>query len=205
MLTLFYGPRTCSLAPHIVLEESGEKYEPRKLDLSKGEHRTEAYRKINPHARVPALLLDSGEPLTENTAILPYLGKRYNLWPTDPIEEARALSIIGFFSTMVHPANGHVNRPERYATDPSTHENIRQTGLASLHGYLKETDQLLAGKQWLLGDRYTVVDPFALVFYNWGLRKDLPVTELKNYTAHKDRLLKRPAVQRALDDEGIKL
>src|SRR5262252_2367686 len=99
MLTLYYGPRTCSLAPHIVLEESGEKYEPRKLDLSKGEHRTPEYLKINRHGRVPALILDSGEPLIENVAILPYLGKRFDLWPADPIEEARALSIIGFFST----------------------------------------------------------------------------------------------------------
>jgi glutathione S-transferase len=205
MLSLYYGPRTCSLAPHIVLEEGGEKYQAYKLDLSKKENRTPAYLKINPHGRVPSLLLDSGEPITENTAILPYLGKRYRLWPTDLIEEARALSILGFFATMVHPANGHANRPERYATDPAAHQNIRETGLASLYEYLQETDEMLEGKQWMLGDTYSVLDPYALVFYNWGVNKKLPVGELKNYTAHKDRLLQRPAVQRALDDEGIKL
>src|SRR5215831_19118525 len=79
MLTLYYGPGACSMAAHIVLEESGEKYEPKKIDLAGGEQRTEAYLKINPLGRVPALQLDNGNPLTENTAILPYLGRRFGL------------------------------------------------------------------------------------------------------------------------------
>ena len=81
MLTLYYAPGACSMAAHIVLEESGEKYEPKKVDLAGGEQRTEAYLKINPQGRVPVLRLDNGEPLAENTAILPYLGKRFGLWP----------------------------------------------------------------------------------------------------------------------------
>ena len=68
MLTLYYTPGACSMAAHIVLEESGEKYETKKVDLAGGEQRTEAYLKINPLGRVPALLLDNGEPLAENTA-----------------------------------------------------------------------------------------------------------------------------------------
>jgi glutathione S-transferase len=71
------------MASHIVLEESGEKYEAKKVDLAGGEQRTEAYLKINPLGRVPALRLDNGEPLAENTAILPYLGKRFDLWPKE--------------------------------------------------------------------------------------------------------------------------
>ena len=73
MLTLYFTPGACSMAAHIVLEESGENYEAKKVDLAGGEQRTEAYLKINPLGRVPALLLDNGEPLAENTAILPFL------------------------------------------------------------------------------------------------------------------------------------
>src|SRR5690242_21046262 len=87
MLTLYYAPGACSMAAHIVLEESGEKYEPKKVDLAGGEQRTEAYLKINPLGRVPVLRLDNGDPLTENTAILPYLGKRFGLWPSDAVAE----------------------------------------------------------------------------------------------------------------------
>ena len=64
MLTLYYAPGACSMAPHIVLEESGEKYEPHKMDLTKGEQRTQEYLKINPQGRVPALALGNGEVLS---------------------------------------------------------------------------------------------------------------------------------------------
>src|SRR6516225_4417729 len=114
MITLYYAPGACSMAAHIVLEEGGQPYEAKRVDLASGEQRTETYLKIHPQGRVPALRLDNGEPLTENTAILPYLGKRFGLWPTEATAEAKALSLIGFFAASVHPANAHVSRPERY-------------------------------------------------------------------------------------------
>jgi glutathione S-transferase len=204
MLTLYYAPGACSLASHIVLEESGEKYEGKRVDLAKGEQRTEAYLKIHPLGRVPALLLDNGEPLTENTAILPYLGKRFGLWPKDPLAEAKALSMIGYFASSVHPAHAHISRPERYATDKSYFPDIQEQGKKTFHGYLKQIDGMLAGRQWL-SDQYSVLDPYGLLFYTWGVRRELPVGELKNYTAFKDRMLQRPAVRRIVEDEKVKV
>jgi glutathione S-transferase len=204
MLTLYYAPGACSLASHIVLEESGEKYEGKRVDLAKGEQRTEAYLKIHPLGRVPALLLDNGEPLTENTAILPYLGKRFGLWPKDPLAEAKALSLIGYFASSVHPAHAHISRPERYATDKSYFPDIQEQGKKTFHGYLKQIDGMLAGRQWL-SDQYSVLDPYGFLFYTWGVRRELPVGELKNYTAFKDRMLQRPAVRRIVEDEKVKV
>jgi glutathione S-transferase len=204
MLTLFYTPGACSLAPHIVLEESGEKYDKHAVDMAKSEQRSEAYLKINPQGRVPALRLDDGESLTENTAILPYLGKRFGLWPTETIAEAKALSLIGFFAASVHPAHAHFGRPERYAADTAAYATIKETGLKTFHGYLKQIDAMLAGRDWL-SQTYSVLDPYALVFYAWGLRRELPVGELKHYTAFKDRMLARPAVRRVAEEEKIKL
>lgn len=205
MLTLYYGRGACSLAPHIVMEEGGESYEPRPVDLAKGEQRTEEYKKINPRGRVPALRLDSGEILTENTAILPFLGKRFKLWPTDATDEARALSLIGFFAATVHPTFAHVSRPERYATDEAMHPHLREIGLKTFHGYLKEIDGLLAGREWLIGNRFSVVDPYAFVFYTWGAKRELPMAELANYTAFARRMAARPAVQRVMQDENVKI
>ena len=204
MLTLFYAPGACSMASHIVLEESGEKYQPHRMDLSKGEQKTPEYMKIHPLGRVPALKLDDGSPLSENTAILPYLGKRFGLWPTDPLGEAKALSVVGFFATTVHPAHGHIGRPERYTDDQAAFPGIQAKGKQSFHDYLKQIDAMVAGREWL-SDKYSVLDPYALVFYAWGLKRELPVAQLKNYTALKDRMAKRPAVQRVVADEGVKL
>jgi len=204
MLTLFYAPGACSMASHIVLEESGEKYEPKRMDLSKGEQRTPEYMKIHPLGRVPALRLDDGSPLAENTAILPYLGKRFGLWPHDPIAEAKALSVVGFFASSVHPAHAHIGRTERYTDDKAAFPGIQAKGRQSFHEYLKQIDAMYAGREWLTGT-YSVLDPYAFVFYVWGVRRELPVKDLPNYTALKDRMAKRPAVQRVLADEGIKL
>ena len=202
MLTLYYAPGACSMAAHIVLEESGEKYEPRRVDLAGGEQRTEAYLKLNPQGRVPVLALENGMPLAENTAILPYLGKRFGFWPADPLAEARALSLIGFFAASVHPAHAHIGRPERYTTDTAAFATIQETGRKTFHGYLKQIDGMLAEREWL-SDRYSVLDPYGLVFYGWGVRRELPMGELKHYTAFKDRMLNRPAVKRVVEDEKV--
>ena len=204
MLTLYYGPGACSMASHIVLEESGEKYEPKRMDLAKGEQRSEAYLKMNPQGRVPLLQLDNGEPLAENTAILPYLGKRFGLWPTDAMAEAKALSLIGYFASSVHPAHAHVSRPERYAADPAVHPQLKDMGLKTFHTDLQQVDGMLAGREWF-SDKYSVLDPYGFTFYTWGVRRELPMGELKNYTAFKDRMVKRPAVQKVLEDEKIKV
>jgi glutathione S-transferase len=192
------------MAAHIVLEEGGEKYEARRMNLAKGEQRSETYLKVHPLGRVPALLLDSGEPLIENTAILPYLGKRFGLWPTDALAEARALSAIGFFATNVHPAHAHISRPERYAIDKAHFPDIQAQGRKTFHAYLQQVDGMLAGREWL-SDKYSVLDPYAFTFYVWGIRRELPVGELKNYTAHRDRMMSRPAVQRVVADEDLKV
>ena len=204
MFTFYYAPGACSVVPHIVLEEGGEKYTPQKMDLSKGEQRTPEYMKIHPLGRVPALLLHDGSPLTENTAILPFLGKRFGLWPKDPVKEARTLSLIGFFAATVHPANGHIGRTERYTDEKGAFPGIQAKAKQSYAEYMKQIDAMYAGREWL-SDGYSVLDPYAFIFYFWHHRRGEPVVELKHYTAAKDRMLARPAVQRVLADEGLKL
>ena len=204
MLRLYYAPGACSMAAHIVLEEGAEAYEAKRVDLAKGEQRSAAYLKINPQGRVPALQLDSGETVSENTAILPFLGRRYGLWPKEQVAEVRALSTIGFFAASVHPAHAHISRPERYASDSAHYPNIQETGRKAFHDYLRQIDARLAGRQWV-GDDYSVLDPYAFVFYTWGVRRELPMAELKSYSAFTDRMLERPAVRRVVEEENVKL
>ena len=116
-MRLYFSPvsanarRAVMTAHHLGLvgATSGPSVELSLVDLGKGEQRSEDYLKKNPQGRVPLLQLDNGEYLSENTAILPFLGKRFNVWPTDPIAEARAHSFIGFIAASVHPAHAHYN------------------------------------------------------------------------------------------------
>ena len=99
MLTLYYAPGAYSMAPHIALEETGAAYNAVEVDEVGGEHLTEAYRRINPRAKVPALKLDDGRVITENVAIQTFIARTYphaQLLPVDPVSEAQALSLMGF-------------------------------------------------------------------------------------------------------------
>ena len=203
MLTLYYSPGACSMASHIGLEELGVLYEKKPTLLAKGEHKTEAYLKVNPRGKVPALDVD-GKVITENTAILSYLGKRFpekNLWPKDPLEEANCISTMAWFSNTVHPAYRQTMRPERFAEPEAAHAAVKETGRKAFFESCKEIDSLLEGKQWIMGNQFTVADGYALVFYGWGVRSELPMKDLKNYTAWKDRMLQRPAVRKVLETE----
>ncbi|MGO8919279.1 MAG: glutathione S-transferase family protein [Stellaceae bacterium] len=204
MLTLFYSPGACSMASHISLEEAGATFESKLVALAKGEQRTPEYLKINPRGKVPALRLDDGSVLIENTAILTYLGRRFpekGLLPKDLAAEARCVSMMAWLSNSVHPAFTHIFRPERFAEDPIAAPSVKATGKKNFWDALQEIDGLVAGKKWMQGDQFTVCDPYALVFFGWGARIELPVKDLKSFSAWKDRMLERPAVRKVLERE----
>jgi glutathione S-transferase len=203
MLTLYYAPGACSMASHIGLEECGAPYETKLISFANGEQRSEAYLKVNPRGRVPALSID-GAILVENTAILTYLANKFpaaKLLPADPLAEARCISTMAWFSNTVHPSFTHINRPERFADDPAVHPNLKETGRKNFWANLQEIDAMLKGKDWTMGAQYTVCDPYALICYGWGTRISLPMKELAAYTAFKDRMLLRPAVRKILERE----
>ena len=119
-MRLYYAPGACSLAPHIVLEEAGARFELSRVDLAANEQNSTEYLRINKKARVPALA--EGEwILTEAPAILRYVAARHpaaGLWPWDPREEARCAEWLNWLSSTIQPAFGHVLRGSRYASDP---------------------------------------------------------------------------------------
>ncbi|MEO5694106.1 MAG: glutathione S-transferase N-terminal domain-containing protein [Usitatibacter sp.] len=204
-MKLYYAPGACSFASHIALEELGVKYQAVKLNLAEGDQRKPEYLKLNPRAAVPTLVVD-GEVMTENPGILAYLAggnPKKGLWPEDTWHQAKAISTMAWLSNTVHVAYRHYVRPARYSDDESTHESIKANGKQSFHDCLKEIDGLLKGREWAIGDRYSVVDGYLLVFYRWGIRAGLPVKDLANYTRLVDKVLARPAVKKVMTDEGI--
>lgn len=204
MLTFYYSPGACSLATHVTLEEVGAEFEPRPILLAENQQRTEAYLKVNPRGRVPALVLEDGTVLTETVALLTYLARRFpeaRLLPDDSLAEIRCLSLMTWLASAVHPTFTHVRRPERFTTIVSAHRDVVELAAKNFWGHLQEIDRALDGRRWFFGERVGVCDLYSLVFYNWGYRTGHPVRELLAFTALKDELLTRPAVRRALERE----
>jgi glutathione S-transferase len=201
MLTLYYSPGACSMAPHIALEEAGAQYALQLVSIPNGEQQAPEYLNVNPRGKVPALRTDDGV-LTENVAILTYLACLFpqaKLLPEEPIDMARCISHMAYLSNTVHSAFTHIVRPGRFATAAAAHENVKATGRENAWKLLQELDGLLAGKEWVLGSQYTAADPYTLVIYGWGKHNRMPVEQLKNYTAFRDRMLQRRAVQKVLE------
>src|SRR5262249_48057551 len=118
-IKLYYAPGACSLAPHILLEEVGARFELFHVDLSTNQQNSAEYLRVNAKGRVPALS-DGDWILTEAPAILRYIAARHpsaGLWPWDPREEARCVEWLNWLSSTIHVAFAHIRRAHRYAAD----------------------------------------------------------------------------------------
>ena len=207
MLKLFYAPGACSLAPHVVLEEIGGAHEFQRVNLREGAQRAPAYLAVNPKGRVPALATDRGV-LTENPAILAYLAQSFpaaDLAPLDdPFAFAKMQAFNLFLCSTVHVAFAHAFRPERYADGDAPAQAMRAKAPRALADAFALIENTLAdGRPYVIGDRYTVADPYLLVFSRWmggrglGSLAGFPMT-----AAHLARVSNRPAVFRALAREA---
>ena len=206
MLTLYHSPGACSLAAHIVLEEAGAPFEAKRVTILKGEHQTPEYLMLNPLGRVPTLT-DGDFVLTESPAILSYLGHRSacaGLLDLENLEHlGRTHELLAFFSSSVHIAFAQVWRAARFADGESAQAEIVACGRTAVERYFTELETLAKGGDWIVGGRYSIADPYLLVFYRWGWRMGLDMSRYPGWTRHKEQMLARPAVQRAVTREEI--
>lgn len=207
-LTLYTSPRACSTACHVALEESGLAFDAKVVRIREGEHQKDDYLQINPWGKVPALSIGD-QVLTEAHAILSYVGDtsdpELGLLPQDPEARARAHEWMNFLSSTVHIAFRPLFRPHHFLSDEALYPKLLETGAPNLRKTLQEVDRRLAGKQWALGDRYSVCDPYLLVFHIWSQRDDVRphVADMPNWMAHRQRIEERPPTWRALRREGV--
>lgn len=203
MLTLFYCPYACSMASHVALEEAGATFATKKVNIFTGEHFKPEYLAINPRAKVPALRLDDGRILLETTAILRWVSDTYpdnKLLGGDAVDQAQTIATCAWLSSTVHPSFAQFVHPERFVAEEG-HVALKAHAKKRYWAYLREIDGLLADRPWMMGDEFTLADPYTLVFYPWGRELDLPIGDLTNIAAMKNRLIERPAARRVLERE----
>ncbi len=206
MLTLYHQPGACSLASHILLEESGLAYETRHIDLAAGEHLSPDYLSINPKGRVPALAHD-GRIVTESPAILSYvagLAPEAQFLPDELVARTRVLEWMNWLSGSLHAvAFAALIHPDWFADSESAQAEVRARGQRSVVEHMEAIDAKLAGCQWAVDNRFSLVDPYLLVFYTWGIRLGLTMATYGHYREHALRMIARPAVAKVLAEEGV--
>jgi glutathione S-transferase len=193
-MKLYFAPGACSLADHIALHEAGLAFDRDRVDLRV--RRTEDgqnFDEINPKGYVPALVLDDGELLTENVAILAWIAERApRLAPTGELGRIRLIEMLAYLATELHKPFVRILFP--------TSDADRQAAAGILAKRFRFLADRLQGEH-LFGSAFTVADPYLYVMLRWARAKSLEVPEpLPAYFA---RVEARPAVQLALQHEGL--
>jgi len=198
-LTLYFAPMTCALVPFVTLTEAGADFEVQAINTRKGGNRTPEFLKLNPKHKVPVLVID-GEPLTENVALQIWINRQFpkaKLLPTDPKEEIKAISLMAFCASGIHPHLTPNARPQNYCDLPDSEESVKRVANKLLFEDLKVVDDLLAGREWFF-PRFTACDAYFFWCFKRALSFKLELSAFRNCTAHFERMRERPSVQKVL-------
>jgi len=207
-LKLFYSPNACSLASHIALEEAGADYELVLTSTRDGSVRKPEYLAINPKGRVPALQTERGV-LTESPAILSWIAQAYpeaRLAPlADPFAFAEMQAFNGFLSSSMHIMFALHWRAARFVEGEDHLAAVKAHAPKALAEQFRLVEERLKdGRTWVNGEAYTVSDPYLLVFTRWLDENGLgDLDDYPNVKAHRAHVETRPAVRRALEQEGL--
>jgi glutathione S-transferase len=193
MITLYHGVHTRSSAILTLLEEIGQPYQLKVLNMKEGEHRQPAYLAINPMGKVPAIE-HNGVIITEMGAIATYLADLFpqaklNI-PLDDPRRGTYLKWLFFNAGCLEPAllDKLFNRPEG---------NREAMGWGTYDLVVEMLTNALKTGPYLLGDTFTAADVVIGAGLRWGMMmKGFP--ESPEFVAYAERIKARPAVQRAI-------
>ena len=200
-MKLYYSNGACSMAPHIVLRESGLPF-----DLVRASTKTHQlddgtdYYTINDKGSVPVLELDNGERLTEGPAIVQYIADQVpaaNLAPANgTMARYRMQEWLNFITSELHKSYAPLFRP----TTPEEYKVITKEGLTKKYALV---DKWLTGKNYTMGEAFSVADPYLFTVPSWAKHVGLDLSQFKNVGAFMARMAARPSVQATLVAEGL--
>lgn len=211
MLQLYYHPGNASLTPHLLLEEIGEPFELVYVDRASAAHKSAGYLKLNPNGQIPVLVHD-GFVVYETAAIGLYLADSFPRAGLAPAPGSRERAV--FHQWLIWCTNTlqamlmHYFYPERMVDDgdAAASAQVKRRAEARIGPMLDRLDDQLAahGGPWLLGESFSAVDPYALMLGRWTRNFARPARSLPYLGPYLQRMLARPAVQRAFATEQLK-
>ncbi len=198
MLRFYFNGSPNPTKVALFLEEAGLAYEPIPVDTRKGEQFRPEFLKINPNAKVPAIV-DADATVFDSNAILLYLGEKTGRFmPASPAARGELLSWLMFVATGVGPYSGQAVHFKHFAPKGNDYGNTRYQFEAMRHYAV--ADERLASRRYLLGDTYTIVD---MALWGWArlvpfVTSDEAWSKLPNLKRLVDEISARPAAQRAV-------
>jgi glutathione S-transferase len=200
-MKLYYAPGSCALAPHIIAREAGVDLELEKVDLkTKKTESGKDFATINPKGYVPALEFAKGQVLTEGPAIQQYIADQKPASGLAPapgtIERYRLQEMLSYINGEIHKTYGALFNPKILP-------EVREERHATLRKRFDYLDKYLAGKTYLIGDRFTAADAYLFVMIGWASHLKLDLSGLSNIEAYHKRIAARPGVQAAMKEEGL--
>ncbi len=210
MIQLHYYPGNASMTPHMVLEELGVPFELKYVDRTVGAHKSPDYLKLNPNGLIP-VFVDGDLVLYETAAILLHLADTHPEAGLAPglgtPQRAQFYKWLAWMTNTVQASLILYFYPERWvdegnaggAAQISAHAESRVGGL------LDQIDAQIAshGCDWFLGERFSVLDPFALMLCRWTRGFARPARSLPRLGPYLERMLARPAVKRVIATESL--
>lgn len=202
MMKLYYAPGACSLSPHISLHEAGADFEIVRVDTKT--HRTETgadYKAVNPKGYVPALVLESGEVVTEGAAVVQYIADRFPAAKLAPengtLARTRLQEQLNFISSELHKAFSPL-------FDPTASPDAKEAATLQVAKRLTHVESLLAdGRPYLLGEVFSVADAYLFTVVNWSSGTGIALMQWPHLAAYMQRIGTRPAVRSAMRAEGL--
>jgi glutathione S-transferase len=210
MITLHYYPSNASLIPHLLLEEFGVPFELALVDRANQAHKQPAYLELNPNGLIPVLVEPRAEGelvLYETAAICLYLLDAHSASGLAPahgtVARAHFDKWLVWLTNTLQATLIIYFYPERWADDAAAVAQVKAHAEVKIGAMLDQLDAQLARHTWLLGDDFSAVDLYAFVLCRWTRGMARPARSLAHLGPWLQRLLARPAVQRAFSREGL--
>lgn len=208
MYKLYYYPGNANLAPHMLLEELGVDYELVLVDRDKDAQRSPEYLKLNPNGRIPTLI-DGDLVLFETAAICLHLVDRHpeaGLAPAvGTTERAHFYKWLVYLTNTLQAELLTYFYPERLTDDASAAAQVKTHAEVRVGGMLDLLEKTLgeSGGPYLLGERYTALDPYLMMLGRWTRMMANPARNRPHFGRFLNRMIERPAVRRAFAQEGV--
>lgn len=206
-MKLYYAKGACSLTPHIVMAELNMVYELESVNLADKTCASGDFRQINPKGSVPALTMDNGEVLTEVAVIAQYLADQKNdgtlFAPFGSMERIRTLEWMNYIATEVHKFFSPLFFAERAFSSMETQNDVKNFYKNNLNTKFNFISEKLGNNDYLMGEKFSIADAYLFNVLTWTKFVGLDLSKWSNITNYMNRISERPAVIRAMTEQGL--